>query len=82
MAEDEQLEKITIARDYTSLEGALQEMLDILSGKYDKYEEEEIPMTEHELLEKITDIVRDYTDSEEAIKEIDEIIFGQYEEEK
>lgn len=37
-------------------------------------------MTEHELLEKITDIVRDYTDSEEAIKEIDEIIFGQYEE--
>ena len=47
MTEDEQLEKITIARDYTSLEGALQEMLDILSGKYDKYEEEEIPMTKH-----------------------------------
>ena len=39
-------------------------------------------MTEHELLEKITDIVRDYTDSEEAIKEIDEIVFGQYEEEE
>ena len=39
-------------------------------------------MTEHEQLEKITDIVRDYTDSEEAMKEIDGIIFGQYEEQR
>lgn len=32
-------------------------------------------MTEHEQLEKITEIASNYTDSEEAIKEIDEIFF-------
>ena len=54
----------------------------ILKGFQLQLNEEETTVTEHEQLEKITEIVSNYTDSEEAMKEIDEIIFGQYEEEE
>lgn len=38
MTEDEQLEKITIARDYTSLEGAIKEIDEIIFGQYEEEE--------------------------------------------
>ena len=54
----------------------------MLKGSQLQLNEEETTVTEHEQLEKITEIVSNYTDSEEAMKEIDEIVFGQYEEEE